>query len=59
MHMEEVVIMLRSITTGPDGPLTPPTHLDGYPAEVLGPDDHEGGRNDRLLGLIAHAAEPQ
>ncbi|WP_329461659.1 hypothetical protein [Streptomyces sp. NBC_01431] len=51
--------MLRSITTGPDGPLTPPTHLDGYPAEVLGPDDHEGGRNDRLLGLIAHAAEPQ
>lgn len=59
MHVEEVVIMLRSITTGPDGPLTPPAHLDGYPAEVFGPDDHEAGRGDRPLDLIAHAAEPQ
>ncbi|MEV5276988.1 hypothetical protein [Streptomyces sp. NPDC051994] len=51
--------MLRSITTGPDGSLTPPAHLDGYPAEVFGPDDHEAGRGDRPLALIAHAAEPQ
>ncbi|MEV8523899.1 hypothetical protein AB0451_07025 [Streptomyces sp. NPDC052000] len=51
--------MLRSITTGPDGPLNPPTRPDGHPAEVFGPDDHEKGRSDRPLDLIAHAAEPQ